>query len=113
MYDVILKGGHVIDPASKCSEIMDVAISGGKIAAKGKELDTAAVPQEIMADYAAEDADITLQLADVLRVQLEEAGQDRLMREIEFPLVPVLADVEAEGMRVEPEQLLTASEALG
>ena len=37
-YDLILRGGHVIDPASKCSEVMDVAISGGKIAAKGKDL---------------------------------------------------------------------------
>lgn len=37
-YDLILRGGHVIDPASKCSEVMDVAISGGKIAAKGKNL---------------------------------------------------------------------------
>lgn len=79
----------------------------------GKNMDTAAVPQEVMADYAAEDADITLQLANVLQPQLEEAGQDKLMREIEFPLMPVLADVEAEGMRVEPEQLAAASDELG
>ncbi len=83
------------------------------IAGKGKNMDTAAVPQEVMADYAAEDADITLQLANVLQPQLAEAGQDKLMREIEFPLMPVLADVEAEGMRVEPEQLAAASEELG
>ena len=83
------------------------------IAGKDKEMDTAAVPLEIMADYAAEDADITLQLADILQTQLVEAGQDRLMREVEFPLVPVLADIEAEGMRVEPGQLLSASEELG
>jgi len=83
------------------------------IAGKGKDMDTAAVPQEVMADYAAEDADITLQLADVLMPLLEETGQDKLMREIEFPLMPVLADVEAEGMRVEPEQLTAASDELG
>ncbi len=83
------------------------------IAGKGKDLDTAAVPLETMADYAAEDADITLQLADILQKQLEENGQAKLMREIEFPLMPVLADVEYEGMRVEPQQLLEASEALG
>ncbi len=83
------------------------------IAGKGKDLDTAAVPQETMADYAAEDADITLQLANILQKQLEENGQAKLMREIEFPLMPVLADVEYEGMRVEPQQLLEASEELG
>ncbi len=83
------------------------------IAGKGKDLNTAAVPQETMADYAAEDADITLQLADVLQKQLKESGQGKLMREIEFPLMPVLADVEYEGIRVEPQQLQEASEELG
>lgn len=79
----------------------------------GKDMDTAAVPVEQMADYAAEDADVTLQLADVLRPQLEQAGQTALMHEIEFPLMPVLADIETEGMRVEPKLLQTASAELG
>ncbi len=75
----------------------------------GKDYNTAAVPVEQMADYAAEDADITLQLTNVLAPKLEEAKQTALMRDIEFPLMPVLADIEAEGMRVEPELLHTAS----
>lgn len=79
----------------------------------GKEPDTAAVPLETMADYAAEDADVTLQLADVLVPQLAAAGQTALMRDIEFPLLPVLAGIEETGMRVEPQQLLAASGALG
>lgn len=79
----------------------------------GKDCNTAAVPVEQMADYAAEDADVTLRLADVLAPQLESAGQMALMRDIEFPLVPVLAAIEQEGMRVEPEQLLAASGELG
>ena len=79
----------------------------------GKDCDTASVPVEQMADYAAEDADVTLRLADVLAPQLESAGQTALMRDIEFPLVPVLAGIEQEGMRVEPEQLLAASAELG
>ncbi|MBQ3239797.1 MAG: DNA polymerase I [Akkermansia sp.] len=83
------------------------------IAGKGNEMNTAAVPQETMADYAAEDADITLQLADILLPRLKESGQEKLMREIEFPLVPVLADIEYEGMRVEPQQLQAASAELG
>ncbi|MBR5522330.1 MAG: DNA polymerase I [Akkermansia sp.] len=79
----------------------------------GKEMNTAAVPLEQMADYAAEDADVTLRLANLLAPQLEAAGQTALMRDIEFPLVPVLADIEAEGMRVEPQLLLESSAALG
>ena len=79
----------------------------------GKEMNTAAVPLDQMADYAAEDADVTLRLANLLAPQLEAAGQTALMRDIEFPLVPVLADIEAEGMRVEPQLLLESSAALG
>lgn len=79
----------------------------------GREMNTAAVPVETMADYAAEDADVTLRLADLLAPKLKESGQDHLMRDIEFPLVPVLAGIEQEGMRVEPEQLAAASQELG
>ena len=78
----------------------------------GTDCNTAAVPVEQMADYAAEDADVTMQLADILAPQLESEGLSALMSEIEFPLVPVLADIEMEGMRVEPEQLMAASAAL-
>ncbi len=84
-------------------------IAGGK----GKELNTAEVPVETMARYAAEDADITLQLANHLRPQLEAAGQTELMQRIEFPLIPVLAGIEATGMRVEPGLLQQSSEELG
>ena len=79
----------------------------------GKEMNTAAVSHETMADYAAEDADITLQLANALAPMLEERQQMKLMREIEFPLLPVLADIETEGMRVEPQLLHESSLALG
>ncbi len=84
-------------------------IAGGK----GKELDTAAVPLEQMAVYAAEDADITLQLANILRPELEASGQAEMMQSIEFPLIPVLAGIETAGMRVEPELLQQSSEELG
>ena len=79
----------------------------------GKEMNTAAVPEETMADYAAEDADITLQLADVLLPQLEQQGQVELLRRIEFPLLPVLAEVEEEGMRIEPALLEHSSAEMG
>ncbi len=78
----------------------------------GKEMDTASVPVETMASYAAEDADISLQLSLLLRGQLEEAGLLPLMESVEFPLIPVLAELEMEGMRVDPQQLAASSEEL-
>ncbi len=40
-YDLMLKGGHVIDPAQNIDAVMDVAFAGGKVAAIAKSLDTA------------------------------------------------------------------------
>ncbi len=88
--------------------LADIASPSGK----DKDVDTASVPVEVMARYAAEDADVTLRLAGVLRAQLEAAGQMELMQKIEFPLIPVLAGIEAAGMRVEPQLLQQSSEEL-
>lgn len=63
--------------------------------------------------YHAEDADVTRQLADVLKTLLRAKGQDNLMRKIEFPLVPVLAAIEEEGMRVDPVLLNESAEEMG
>jgi|GEM_PF-5151639 len=45
--------------------------------------------------YAAEDADVTWQLSEVMRPLAKEADLNRVLDEIENPLLPVLADVEA------------------
>ncbi len=82
------------------------------IAGKGKDMDTAAVPLDIMARYAAEDADISLQLCELLRGQLREQGLMELMERIEFPLLAVLAELEIQGMRVEPSLLAESSQQL-
>ncbi len=63
-------------------------------------------------DYAAEDADITLRLYHVLRPQLPEKEADRLMHDIEMPLVPVLADMETHGVRLDTEALASVSATL-
>ncbi len=89
--------------------LTDIASPSGK----EKDIDTAAVPVDVMTRYAAEDADVTLRLAHALRPQLEEAGQMELMQRIEFPLIPVLAGIEAAGMRVEPGLLQQSSDELG
>src|ERR1700757_5481402 len=40
-YDLLLKGGHVIDPANNIDAVLDVAVAGGKIAAVGKDISAA------------------------------------------------------------------------
>ena len=61
-------------------------------------------PEEVY-EYAAEDADITLQLRNVLEKKLYEVNARRLFEDIEMPLVKVLADMEINGVRLDTEQL--------
>ena len=61
-------------------------------------------PKEVY-EYAAEDADITLQLKHALEPKLKEVNAEMLFWEIEMPLVKVLADMEINGVRLDTEQL--------
>ena len=63
------------------------------------------VETEIIKEYAAEDADLTWQLKEVLEPELKKNGQDKLAGEIEMPLVHVLLEMERTGMRLDPEVL--------
>ncbi len=65
------------------------------------------LPPRDVCEYAAEDADITLRLKNVLEPRLAETGVERLFREIEMPLVKVLADMELNGVGLDTEQLHT------
>ena len=56
-------------------------------------------------EYAAEDADITLQLKHVLEPKLKEVNAEKLFWDIEMPLVKVLADMEINGVRLDTAQL--------
>ena len=73
---------------------------------RGKEqLNMAALKGEDILDYAAEDADITLQLDDVLRPMAESAGMMRALEEAEEPLVKILVDMERDGVRIDTAAL--------
>lgn len=61
-------------------------------------------PSEVY-QYAAEDADITLRLKNVLEPKLREVGAEDLFHNIEMPLVPVLADMERNGVRLDTKAL--------
>ncbi|MEE1092719.1 MAG: DNA polymerase I, partial [Prevotella sp.] len=66
-------------------------------------------PEQVY-EYAAEDADITLRLKNILEPKLKEAGVERLFHEIEMPLVPVLAEMEMNGVRIDTQSLAETSE---
>ncbi len=59
------------------------------------------VPLEQLGQYACEDADITLQLANVIRPDIETQGVSQVCYEVECPLIPVLVDMEFEGIRLD------------
>ena len=60
-------------------------------------------------DYAAEDADITLRLYNVLKPRLKEADVEDLFYNIEMPLVPVLAEMEMNGVLLDTNALAETS----
>lgn len=76
-----------------------------KSKATTEDIDMRSIPTSQLANYAAEDADITLQLATVLRKQLEESGMLSLYSRIEAPLLPVLVSVELNGIAVDTKTL--------
>ncbi len=85
------------------------------VAGKGaKQIGFDEVALEQAGPYAAEDADITLQLHAELWPRLGAAGElERVYKEIERPLVPVLVAMESTGVLLDPDMLATQSRELG
>ena len=76
------------------------------IGKKGKgQLSMRDVALEDIKEYAAEDADITLQLKEVFSPILDKAETKKLFDEIEIPLIPVLAAMEMEGINLDEDFL--------
>ena len=76
------------------------AVVGEKL--RGQEQPTMAdIPPEKILDYAAEDADVTLQLDAVLRPRAGEAGALPALEQSEEPLVPILVEMESAGVRID------------
>lgn len=83
------------------------------IGKKGKnQLNFDTVSLEKATEYAAEDADVTLQLKGVLKGLLDENEVGDVLQEVEIPLVPVLARMEREGVRVDADFLAEYSTEL-
>ena len=100
------------DPASKHLGLKDLAFHRlgiemtaiTKLIGKGRSQKTfAEVAIDDAAPYGAADADMTLRLAEALRPEIEQKGQELLLNDIEMPLIPVLAAMEKEGVGIDVE----------
>lgn len=72
---------------------------------KAAQINMADVPVAKVAEYSAEDADVTWQLRAALEPLLKQKGQERVFYEVESPLIPVLVDMEFEGVKVDAAAL--------
>jgi DNA polymerase-1 len=75
---------------------------------KGGQVSMAVVAREnleLLKDYAAEDADVTWQLAELLKPELEAKGQHEVYYTVEIPLLPVLVEMEAQGVAIDVQAL--------
>jgi len=72
---------------------------------KGPQLSLAEVPLEKISEYAVEHVDVALQLRALLEPMLKEKGQERVFYHVESPLIPVLVDMEYEGIKVDAPTL--------
>ena len=83
------------------------------IGKKGKNQGTMRdIEVEKVKEYATEDADITLQLRQKLEPELTNQGVRKIFDEIEMPLVKVLADMEAQGVKLDGENLQEISKTM-
>ena len=81
---------------------------------KGRnQISMAEVELEKVTYYAAEDADVALQLTHIFKAKLKKEGLDSFFNDIELPLLPVLLEMEFNGMFVDGEMLSTMSDTLG
>jgi len=77
-----------------------------------KQITMDLVPVDRVCEYACEDADLTWRVGQVLEPRLREAGLEPLFRDIELPLIDVLARMEMNGVRLDPRPLAEMSVSL-
>jgi len=77
-----------------------------------EQLNMRDVPVEQVAEYACEDADVTLRVAAVIEPELEQSGVSQVCYQVECPLIQVLVNMEYEGIRLDTEALAAYSDVL-
>ena len=113
---------HILNPAAKSYKLDALSIEFlnynmvpiEDLIGKGKDQITMdLVPLDKISYYAAEDADIVFQLAEIFAPKLEENGQLNFFSDIEMPLIDVLMKMENEGVYVDEDLLNEMSLNIG
>ena len=116
-----LLASYLVDATRSGHDLGDVAlelvgykaIALEEVVGKGaKAISPADVPVDAVVEYAGERSDLALQVADRLHGQLVSDGLEPLYRDLELPLLPVLADLERAGVRLDVDSLATQSVAM-
>ncbi|MEZ4433927.1 MAG: DNA polymerase I [bacterium] len=114
-----LLAAYLLDPGRRQFNLDELALDilGHKMISfkevtgtKGTEAHFAYVHLDAATKYAAEDADITLRLADDLIPKLRDESLDGLLRDLELPLVPIIGQMELWGVKIDPDKLRAQSE---
>ncbi len=101
---------YVLDPGRRSHGLDMLALeflgyqmtSYEEVCGKGKNaIGFDEVPIAMASQYSCEDADLTLRLSEIFGGQMEQLGLTKLFRDVEMPLVPVLAGMEATGIRID------------
>ncbi len=113
---------YLLDPSRRGHSLDDLAeaylnhrmIPIRDLIGSGKsQLSFSAVPISKAAEYSCEDADVTFRIAELLGHKLEQQGLDKLFRDVELPLIPILADMELVGVFVDTAYLADLSREFG
>ena len=107
--DAGARSGHKLDDLAQ-DHLQHTMIPYSDVCGKGTAKITfdAVSPQDAL-DYAAEDADMTLRLWMLLKPRLAQEGKTRVYERLERPLIAVLAQMEAEGIKVDRQALSAMS----
>ncbi len=125
-HDIEIKGlrfdtmiaSHLLDPSARQNNLDHLAEKHLKlrkiptsqlIGSGSRQKSMADVPLAEIAEYACEDADVTLRLHHYFKPRIDEADLDRLLQEQELPLVPVLVDMERTGVMLNTDLLAEMS----
>ena len=117
-FDTMLASG-LLHPASSSHGLNDLAFTHlnhkmipikDLIGTGSKQITMDLVPLPQITEYACEDVDITLQLKNKFEPELAAEGLTDIFRDIEMPLIPVLADMELAGIKVDGDYLRQLSQ---
>lgn len=117
LYDTML-ASYLLNPNKPAHSLADVALEYLFYKKKtykeivGKLHSFSEVPIDEATQYAAEDAELAMELRDILFKRLKESGLESLYFDIEMPLIYILADIEEIGVRINKDRLKEMSKEL-